>query len=81
MKKIYSKPQIVFDSFELSQSIAAGCVYISNHAQNVCKVTINEPGWADIAVFADSSCTTTPPSGNDRICYDVPTDDTRVFSS
>lgn len=27
MKKAYSKPEIVFESFSLSQNIAAGCEY------------------------------------------------------
>lgn len=34
MKKIYNKPQIVFESFELTASIAAGCMQIVEKEEN-----------------------------------------------
>ena len=83
MKKIYSKPQIVFDSFELSQSIAAGCEYRSNHAYGSCALKLDVPGWEGFTFFTGTvgACMTTPPSEYDSICYHVPTDDKNVFSS
>ena len=78
MKKTYSKPQIVFDSFELSQSIAAGCEVITNQAQGVCPLIDDESGWT---LLADTSCKKTPPTGTDEICYDVPAESYNVYSS
>lgn len=80
MKKTYSKPQIVFDSFELSQSIAAGCEYKSNHAYGTCALDI---GGRFGKIFLDGPvCVTTTPDGEyDGICYHVPTDNMNVFSS
>ena len=37
MKKIYSKPEIMFDSFTLTTNIAAGCgKKIDTHVNGVC---------------------------------------------
>ena len=39
MKKPYSKPQIVFESFSLSQNIAAGCEVVTNTpSRNQCGI-------------------------------------------
>lgn len=84
MKKIYSKPQIVFDSFELSQSIAAGCEYKSNHAYGSCALDVDEPGWNTTTLFVSGvgDCSTKTQDGvYNGICYHVPTDDKNVFSS
>lgn len=79
MKKKYEKPQILFDSFELSQDIAAGCRYdTTNQVQYVCPAIDPELG---MSIFAGGNCDMTPPSGNDRICYHVPTAGNNVFGS
>lgn len=78
MKKVYTKPEIFFDSFELSQSIAAGCELISNHAVNVCKIYDNELG---LVYLTQDSCADTPPGDDDGLCYDVPVLDWGVYSS
>lgn len=78
MKKAYSKPQIFFDSFELSQSIALGCEKITNQAEYVCIVTEKDSG---IVYITNSDCRYTPPGGNDGICYHAPDDSTNVYSS
>lgn len=77
MKKIYSKPQIVFDSFELSQSIAAGCEFISNQAWQVCPVDIN----IGRTIFTAAPCQFTTPGDDDLVCYHNPADNKNVFSS
>lgn len=81
MKKIYSKPQIVFDSFELSQSIAAGCEYISNHALGSCALTLDDLPGMTFFTSEIGACELTPPGEYDRICYDVHADNSSVFSS
>ncbi len=79
MKKSYCKPQITFESFQLSTSIAATCALLgSNLAQYVCPVTDQETGWT---FFADSNslCDTVPANGS--ICYDVPVASWNVMNS
>ena len=81
MKKSYSKPQIMFDSFELSESIAGSCKAISNQALGVCKATINTI-MGEMNVFTDSAvCSETSPDALDMICYNVHNYENVVFSS
>lgn len=80
MKKEYHKPEIFFDSFELSQSIAAGCVYTSNFNRGQCGVFLPDLGLTLFANNTGSACTMKN-NHNNRFCWDVPTDDLRVFSS
>ena len=51
MKKVYSKPEIVFENFALSENIAnAGCeVKTNTPAQGTCGIP-----WADGVLFLDS---------------------------
>lgn len=81
MKKSYVKPQIAYESFQLSTSIAAGCALLStNAAQYVCPVEDPESGFM---IFAETNalCDTTPVGGNDSICYDIPVANWNVLSS
>lgn len=75
MKKVYSKPEIVFESFSLSQNIAAGCEFISD-------VKGGGLNFGSFVLFfndASSPCTgdgrVTSEGGDgqyDKICYHVP---------
>ncbi len=80
MKKTYIKPQIVFDSFELTTSIAAGCSFLStNQDPYVCAILDPELGFT---IFSTRpTCDSTPPGGNDSICYHVPVADVSVYTS
>ena len=79
MAKAYTKPQIVFDCFELTENIA-GCTFLStNHAPYSCPVYDPEFGYS---IFTDSIiCDSTPPGGNDSICYNIPVADYSVYIS
>lgn len=78
MKKTYVKPQIVFESFQLSTSIAASCDLLgSQSAQYVCPVTDPE---TEFTIFTEL-CDTVPVGGNDSICYNVSEQNWTVFSS
>ncbi len=78
MKKKYSKPVIIFDSFELSQSIAGTCSTISNAAMYDCPVYY--PEW-DISVFTlQKNCDATPQDYGTP-CYEIPYESHNVFSS
>ncbi len=76
MKKNYEKPEIAFDSFELSQSIAGDCVAISNQDEGTCAVMIG-----GLSLLNTNMCMITPPPGDNKICYDVPSDTMKVFVS
>ncbi|MBR6427635.1 MAG: hypothetical protein IKS28_07410 [Clostridia bacterium] len=79
MKKTYSEPKIVFSSFSLSSSVSSGCEAISNHAERVCPVTVDELGGT---VFSeDMDCIFTAPEYTDTLCYTNPSDSYNVFSS
>ena len=72
MKKTYSKPVIVFESFQLATSIASGCA-------DGTKIPVDVGGFT---VFADKGCDTLPQEEIDEnSCYHVPTADSNVFSS
>lgn len=77
MAKTYSKPEIEFDSFALSQSINAGCEYISNLSdRSSCSVpgTTVDVGDYGISIFVSRyGCT--------WYCYTGPVDDRNVYSS
>lgn len=79
MKKTYSKPQIVFDSFELSQSIAVGCEYISHHTEDTCAY---ESALGNVFLEGVAACERKEvDGGNNGICYHVPADNSNLFSS
>lgn len=78
MKKTYVKPQVYFESFQLSANIAGGCSLISQLAEHVCPITDKELG---ITYFAKEICEYTAPGDNDEPCYDIPSDATHVFTS
>ena len=78
-KKKYVKPQILISSFELSESIAAGCEVISNAEENVCAVFLEELG--DTIFSLDNVCGFTMPNGYDGICYHAPDDSRNIFTS
>lgn len=82
MKKRYIKPQIAYESFQLSTSIAASCALLgSQSAQYVCPVTDPDSGFILFTDDISSPCDTAPVGGNDSVCYDVPVANWNVFSS
>ena len=77
MKKTYSKPQLVFDSFEVAENIAA-CASDARATQGECVVYIG-----GMAVFMQgiTGCRFKAKDGSYGICYYVPTADTSLFGS
>ena len=79
MKKPYVKPQVYFENFQLSASIALGCKLISNLGENVCKVRDPE---LNVTIFVEEpTCQYTPPGGNDSVCYHPPAGNNVIFTS
>lgn len=74
MKKTYVKPQVYFEDFQLSASIAAGCAPETGitHSQGVCGLKF---GPKTIFVEGVSGCTDgVPDDGQTGYCYHNPTD-------
>ncbi len=85
MKKVYSKPEIMFEDFTLSTSIAGGCDVQTNlPSQNQCGMD-----FSGLTVFMTgmTGCTDIAVEnvGGDgqwnEICYHVPTGDQNLFTS
>lgn len=83
MKRIYSKPEIMFESFTLSENIAGDCSNIvGNASENNCAYIDRSGNYvftSDLAAIcvdiqqADGS--------NDGICYHNPYDSNNLFNS
>ena len=88
MKKAYTKPEIVFESFSLDTHIAANCEKIvGNHAAGACGIE-----YGDLVIFIEgkTGCSTDigvtkTPAGDDGTydgyCYHVPVDAADMFNS
>lgn len=77
MKKQYVKPELYFENFELSTSIASCSPgYTVNQAPGNCAHSI-----AGEEVFTSNSLCKTTPQDDGEICYQNPQDGSRYFSS
>ena len=82
MKKVYSKPQIMFENFSLSTNIAAACEVRANTQSNFDSCGVDFSG--DI-VFATSTSGCKDKIDDygqyNSICYHVPSDSNNIFNS
>ena len=79
MKKAYIKPEIMFESFTLSASIAS-CEYKNGlQAQGHC----GYPNRTGKIIFTDSvsGCHYVVADNNDTLCYYVPNINNNIFNS
>lgn len=78
MKKEYKKPELLFDSFELSMSIATGCVGTPvGPTQGTCGI-----GFGENTIFLDGiSACRKPQNDGDEYCYHVPFEHNKLFNS
>jgi len=81
MKKIYAKPEIVFESFSVSASIAANCEKIVTPQLYSCGV--NYPGVGVIFTDEAQGCIKKMEDTvmGDGYCYHVPTESANMFNS
>lgn len=82
MKKVYTKPQIAFESFQLTSNIAGDCNTKPNTQADDATCGYNDNGWI---VFQNSAVCihvqVGPDGKHNRLCYHVPTGDMSVFTS
>ena len=86
MKKVYQAPEILFENFALSDSIAGNCEsLVGNPSKGSCALL----GTGGIALFSDlvKDCVFTPEDYGgtsdewDGFCYHVPTEKNNLFNS
>lgn len=79
MKKIYTKPEILFEDFSLSTSITAGCAFKNhNYQEGVCGYTTRT---GNIVFTQDVTGCVYTENDSDTLCYHVPNDDYDIFNS
>lgn len=79
MKKEYKKPELLFDSFELSMSIAGECGnQTQTPSRNQCGI-----GYGAEVLFLNGMtvCTTKIEDGENGFCYHVPIPGNNLFNS
>lgn len=82
MKKTYVKPEVYFESFELSANIAAGCGAgykgkVNSHDIHSCGYVYNGE-----AIFSPGVCFYETQDGKEYgLCYDIPNADNKIFAS
>lgn len=81
MKKIYSKPEIMFESFTLSENIAGDCdVKVTTMAENICGyLDPRDPIRKPVFNSSISGCERHP--SEDTVCYHNPTETSNLFNS
>ena len=84
MKKTYSKPEIMFESFTMSTNIAAGCEKTFGlYSRGACGIPTNTPGVTIFNSTLNGDCTA---DGGDSatyngLCYHVPIESDNLFNS
>lgn len=80
MKKEYSTPDIVYESYNLSTSVAA-CAVETNFSEYICGYEVY-PGFVIFKVGVDGCLNQIQDSAfGDKICYDNPSGLLNLFSS
>lgn len=82
MKRVYSKPDIIFEDFSLSAGIAAGCEKkIDTQYSGQCGL---EFGDLTLFVTGVSGCADPVTDGSSKyngLCYHIPSDSKNLFNS
>lgn len=83
MKKIYSKPEIMYEDFTPSTSIAVNCEQLANMSPGSCAAEFPFLGYS-IFLEGVTGCTKVVTDGSQEyggICYDNPTPGYKLFTS
>lgn len=84
MKKIYLKPEIMFESFTLSENIAGNCELKTNLPSSDAGCGYPTRGGVVFVEQIISACDTPPNNGgdvHDGFCYHNPSDGSNLFNS
>lgn len=84
MRKTYTKPKFLFESFMMSTSIAAGCEEKTNLSsmEEQCGFEPDPVKYPGYTIFnAEPNCTSTPAGRYDTLCYHIPSDTYNLFNS
>lgn len=85
MKKVYEKPEIMFESFILSTNIAAGCeIVIDNHSSGSCGYEYEGGSGTTMFTVALGEKICNIPIDDDEkntFCYHVPIQTNNLFNS
>lgn len=80
MKKQYVKPAMFSETFDICDSIAAGCGIAVGSTRDAC--SYSDPTLPGVSLFiVGGACTKTPGNDNDQVCYHVYTPATALFDS
>lgn len=82
MKKVYEKPEIVFENFSLSTNIAADCEVRANTQSNFDSCGVAFSGDV-IFISKESGCSTCISFDDEYggMCYHVPSEENNIFNS
>ena len=84
MKKLYTKPEIMFDDFTLSTNIAAGCEEKRvTHAKDEygCGYKLNDR-FNEVVFTSINGCNTPYDDGEyNQLCYHTPEESFNLFTS
>lgn len=78
MKKVYSKPEIAFEDFSVSATIAAGCERKCNNNVGDCAFELPYGNWTmyifnvDVAGPCTDGIENLRGTENDGLCYHIP---------
>ena len=83
MRKQYSKPEIMFEDFSLSESIAAGCnVIIPEPVSDECGWPLEGSNNKVMFLVSMNGCNRQVDDNiNNGFCYHVPVDGSMLFNS
>ena len=82
MKRAYQKPDIMFDSFSLSSTIAGSCSFDTNtKSQGDCHVMFGELKVFTSKVTGCKGGVIVDSGQFNGLCYHVPTNDKNIFMS
>ena len=80
MKKQYVKPAMFSETFDICDSIAAGCGIAVGSTRETC--SYSDPTLPGVSLFiVGRVCAMTPGNDNDQVCYHVYTPATALFDS
>lgn len=81
MKKTYVKPELSFESFELSASIATGCGMITKNSADIINCYFDDGISRIFDVSETGHACNHGPDESGKVCYDNSSDASMLFTS